>query len=301
MLPALAAKAAAQLDVFTRRQALAAGYTADEIRARLDGDDWRTVRRGAYTAKPLTADPGRTHIELCAAVTLQRPSLVLSHRSAAALHGLTLIGPLLDVTATSTSGNGAKRNGVHVRRAAVRRGDAGRLAHMRMTAVARTVVDVASTEPFGASVVVADSALRCGNVTRTALVEALERADRDSALARINRVITFADAGSESAGESLTRVLMADGVLPAPLVNCWIGEYRVDLLLEKARVIVEFDGRVKYTDPDVLWKEKLRQEWLAQQGYEIVRVTWHEVVNRPQETLARIHAAVARSMRRAGR
>jgi hypothetical protein len=51
---------------------------------------------------------------------------------------------------------------------------------------------------------------------------------------RVHRVIDFADSRSESAGESITRVLMADGRLPRPALNVWIGNDRVDFLFEES-------------------------------------------------------------------
>ncbi len=70
----------------------------------------------------------------------------------------------------------------------------------------------------------------------------------------------FADGRSESVGESLCRVRMAEAGLPAPdpqfvLQVRGFGDVRVDFLLVAQRTIVEFDGRLKYgvregADPD---------------------------------------------------
>jgi very-short-patch-repair endonuclease len=72
-------------------------------------------------------------------------------------------------------------------------------------------------------------------------------------------------------------------------------------LFEEAKVIVEFDGRVKYSDGSALWAEKLRQERLAAQGYEVIRVTWSDILDRPAEMLRRIRAAIQRGLRRHSR
>lgn len=55
-----------------------------------------------------------------------------------------------------------------------------------------------------------------------------------------------------------------------------IGKYRVDLLVEE-NLIVEIDGRIKLNvDPDKVYKEQvLREDWLREQGYVVLRVhTW---------------------------
>ncbi len=171
---------------------------------------------------------------------------------------------------------------------------------MRVTSQARTVVDVATVMSFRDAVAVADSALHLKRASRDELTDALERLASEGHRRRARRVAEFADGRSESAGESITRVLMADGRLPKPALNVWIGNDRVDFLFEDAGVIVEFDGRLKYTDVDVFWAEKLRQERLAAQGYVVIRVTWADVMDRPQETLQRIRIAIENARRARG-
>ena len=122
--------------------------------------------------------------------------------------------------------------------------------------------------------------------------------------AALARVLAFADAGSESVGESLARVMFAEQGLPAPTLGQPIivgGQViaRVDFLWEEHRTIVEFDGRVKYgpgndRGPDALWQEKLREEQLREAGYEVVRITWAQLMNEPERTVERIRAAFAR-------
>lgn len=49
---------------------------------------------------------------------------------------------------------------------------------------------------------------------------------------------------------------------------------------EGAGVIGEADGLGKYTEPDVLRAEKLRQEQLEARGFVVVRFTWADIVLR---------------------
>ena len=54
---------------------------------------------------------------------------------------------------------------------------------------------------------------------------------------------------------------------------------RVDFLVDGTRVVVEFDGKVKYGsgDPCVLWAEKRREDQLRGLGYVVVRITWADL------------------------
>ncbi|MDQ2782240.1 MAG: hypothetical protein M3Y26_06850, partial [Actinomycetota bacterium] len=60
------------------------------------------------------------------------------------------------------------------------------------------------------------------------------------------------------------------------------------------RVLVEFDGRVKYTSQQDLWDEKRREDRIRALGWEVVRLTWADL-RRPGVVAARIEAAIARA------
>jgi Protein of unknown function (DUF559) len=123
-------------------------------------------------------------------------------------------------------------------------------------------------------------------------------------LARNDRAsgLVAADASPlvESPLESLTRLCVAEAGLSDPELQAWIigpgWRYRVDVLWRAERVVVEADGRVKYTGGE-LWKEKRRQERIERHGYRVVRVLWDDVAKRPAETAERIRAALRRTTR----
>jgi hypothetical protein len=75
-----------QAGVVSRRQALDAGFTEDAIDWQLRSGRWRRMHRGAYAT--FTGAPPRK-AELWAAVLRVGPGAVLSHQTAAEVHGLT--------------------------------------------------------------------------------------------------------------------------------------------------------------------------------------------------------------------
>jgi very-short-patch-repair endonuclease len=73
--------------------------------------------------------------------------------------------------------------------------------------------------------------------------------------------------------------------LPAPELQAEIRDSggrlvgRVDFLFRERRLIVEFDGKVKYegADGNALFREKCREDSLRSQGYQVVRLTWRDL------------------------
>ena len=128
-------------------------------------------------------------------------------------------------------------------------GDLGTLNGLPVTSLARTVADCLLTLPPLDALVVADAALHRG-LERETLATALagRRVRRGSARARA--VLGIADDGAESPGESASRFVLLRGGLPAPTtqvpVRTRLGTYWADLGWHEWRLLVEYDGAVKY-------------------------------------------------------
>jgi hypothetical protein len=75
-----------QSGVVSREQARAAGFTEKAIAWRLRSGTWQRIHRGAYAT--FTGNPSREG-KLWAAVLCMGPGAVLSHETAAEVHGLT--------------------------------------------------------------------------------------------------------------------------------------------------------------------------------------------------------------------
>ena len=164
---------------------------------------------------------------------------------------------------------------------------------VRVTSVARTLIDVGCTAGFATTVIAADAALHRGVVTPEALAAALGRTRHRRAAAEARRALMFADGRSESAGESLTRTVMRRSGLPEPGVQITIyapdGTFigRADLGYPELGVLIEFDGLIKYSKllkpgeraPDVVLAEKLREDRLRDLGYLVVRLVWSELAD----------------------
>jgi very-short-patch-repair endonuclease len=89
-------------------------------------------------------------------------------------------------------------------------------------------------------------------------------------------VVALASPLAESPLESLVRLAVHDDGFPPPQLQVRIACYRVDLAWPAQRVIVEADGRVKYSG-DELWREKRREHELRRHGYTVIRVLWSDL------------------------
>ena len=115
---------------------------------------------------------------------------------------------------------------------------------------------------------------------------------------RVTCALAWADGRSESPGETLTRAhLRAVGIRTTPQVvikdPSGRAVARADLVVDGAKVIIEVDGKVKYTDggADALFREKKREDKLRRLGYVVVRVVWADLY-RPAQLIAAVRDAI---------
>jgi hypothetical protein len=177
---------------------------------------------------------------------------------------------------------------------------------MPVTSLARTVVDLAAHLGVEAGVVAADWALANG-VTRGELTAAARSRSTRVGAERAARAIDFADARAESAGESAARLAVHIAGFEVPELQVEfvdeMGRMRVDFFWRSARIVGEFDGKMKYTrealthgDPaQRVWEEKRREDRLRRIHPGHLRITWPEVRDRVALTRLLVAAGVPRA------
>jgi Protein of unknown function (DUF559) len=239
----------------------------------------RRLRRGIYTD-----GPGNSRIEHVAAAAA-RMDAVASHETAAVLWGIPTLGltqPIQVTRARRCQGATHEYEGMVLYHAGLDKDHVTVHRGVPITTPARTVMDIARNRPFRAGVVAADAALRTRLCGAEELIAVAESCRRWPGVRRAKRVAAFADSRSGSPLESISRVAFHHYGLPRPILQAVVGGYdEVDFLWERYRVIGEADGMGKYTSPEVLRNEKLRQEGLAQLGFTVFRWTWRDAYRRP--------------------
>jgi very-short-patch-repair endonuclease len=296
----------AQSGALASTTAIALGIHPRAIAVAAECGELLRVRRGAYVEAAVVARsrPETAYALKVRAVVMSRPpNNGACHHAALAIRGLPLWQVNLnrfDVVGDVT----------------IQTSESGLMVHPRddlplvlvgdtlAVPVAVALTQLARTAPLSAAVVSADAALHRGLCTVDALSERIDTCSSNRVRRRLGRFLEAVDGASESVGESRTRlVLSAAGLQVASQAEIHDGtEFvaRVDLLVG-ARVILEFDGALKYADDPTgltLFKEKLREDRLRALGFVVVRVTWSDLAN-PARLLARVHAALAAAKRSA--
>jgi hypothetical protein len=286
--PVLRAAADRRYGVFTATEAVAAGHGHSEIKNLTASGRWVRLRRGVLIAADdleRARQEGLAHSVDCLAVLLAlgRPRTAVSHDSAAQLWGLPVprVGGLIRLTDPDRWRRG---EGFVMSRAPLRAGEAWRTGPLRLTSAARTLVDCAREWPLDDSVVAMDAAMLAARTTPADLEAAAARVRHWPGAAAATRAVALADGRAESPLETRGRLRIVGAGLPSPglQVEIRVGSHLVavvDAWFDDAAVAVEFDGRVKYTDPwrgrspeRVLWDEKRREDELRSLDIRIVRI-----------------------------
>jgi hypothetical protein len=288
------------VDLTSRAQLLAAGFSADELRGLLREGRLTPVRRGSYVHGGLPEDVLARHVlQIRAAVGELASDAVVSHVSAAVLHGLRIWGVRLDRVHVTRRRRTGGRCGVlvHVHSAALDPAEIVMIGGLPVTSLARTVADLGRMLPFEQAVVFGDSAMfhkLPGRVEKGDVLAVLDHEPRRPGTKAARRALDFSSALSESVGESRSRVAIAAAGLPPPVLQwevhaaatgAFVG--RVDMGWPKQRTVGEFDGLVKYGRTlrpgqdiaEVLVEEKLREDALRDEDLGVVRWIWKDLTD----------------------
>ena len=168
-----------------------------------------------------------------------------------------------------------------------------------MTDVPRAAVEAVCESSYEAGVVLLDAVLRQRAATRDELAQVVHQLRYRTGAPRAANAVRFADGRSESVGESRLRALMADHGLPPPELQADLFDgrrallARVDFLFRAQRLVVEFDGELKYGSTGDLVAEKWREDRIRELGYAVIRLGWSDL-DKPVRTVRRVQAALAR-------
>jgi hypothetical protein len=283
-----------RLDGFaTYADLLGSGLSRARVRTMVKRGALISVGHGAYITAELASRmlilPERdTAIRAMAALATLGPGTVVSHDTAAELHGLDRLTCGQRLTVSRPPGLGsrsASEPGVLVHAAALPAVDVGWRFGVPVTTVPRTVIDLARTLDFRSGLVVADSALHQHLTSKRELRDVLAACRRWPGAVKAAEVISFADALAESVLESLARAVFRDLGLPAPELQVEIrdadGNFigRVDFLWRQFRTIAEVDGALKYDGRGRARAQLRRDKLLRAADYEVEHFTWRDVVH----------------------
>jgi hypothetical protein len=294
-----------------RRDAVRSGWSDGELARLVRAGELARLRRGAYVSALLPPDAATRHRLLVRATMAGlRRSGVVSHQSAAVLHGLPLWDAALDrvhITRRPPAWQDTSRVlRCHVAR--LRDDEVEEVDGVPVTSPVRTALDLARSLPHEAAVVSLDAALRQGmlraDVLRNRLFDLVGTPGSRAAA----RAVEFADGRSESVGESRSRVLLHRwGLGPTSLQFEVRGPggllvARTDFAWEEHGLIGEFDGRVTHgrllrpgqQPGDAVFEEKRREDAVRAEGWGVTRWVWADLAA-GHRLAARVRRALERS------
>jgi very-short-patch-repair endonuclease len=284
-----------QLGLITTWQLQALGTSPGAISRRVGRGALHRVHRGVFLVGHAVCVPGAREL---AAVLACGDGAFVSHRSSAFLWGLAdVAGEEVQVSVIGKSC--APRPGVRVHR--VRRLDARDRAlrnGIPTTSPARALVDLAASADLDEVERALAEAQAQGILSEGQLSDTLDRA-RNRAGVSVVRAILRHQAGprlTRSEAERRLLALIRAANLPVPKTNARVAGFEVDFFWPEARLIVEVDGFAFHGRRKAFERDRRRDMALRDRAFEVIRVTWRQLVDQPFLVVAHI----ARALERAG-
>jgi very-short-patch-repair endonuclease len=238
-------------------QLIAAGFTHDAIRRRVEAGWLHRIHRGVYAV-------GHKNLSFqgwwMAAVLACGEGAVLSHLSAAMHWGLLEArGGPVDVAVPTTSGR-ERRTGIRVHRSTSLTAKAATIRQgIPTTTPARTILDLRRL------------------VDRATLEAAIAQAEIDHL--PIDNLPGLLHEPTRSELERRFLRLCKKHGLPKPEVNVRIGPYEVDFLWRDHRVVVETDGYATHGGRSAFNGDRTRDARLRMMGYSVQRFAYQHVTH----------------------
>jgi len=231
-----------------------------------------------------------------AAILAFRGKAVVSHRSAAKLHGLLPWPPKAACWVITPRGD-SDRPGLIVRKAKLEPCDITPIERIRTTTAARTILDCAAILPPDEDDRL--EAMCAGAHSKGARLPALrEQIERNPGKPGVVRLAKLLDrrTGPARPKRDLERKLLRvvrNSDLPEPEVNAWVEGKERDLLWRKKMVVVEADSYTFHGDPRTWAKDIGKTNDLQLLGYVVLRFTWFDVTERAEWVIGKIRQALS--------
>jgi very-short-patch-repair endonuclease len=175
------------------------------------------------------------------------------------------------------------------------RGDVRRIGPIAVTCPARTLVDLAATVQVRQLEAAVDRALTRG-ISSLAAVDryiADRRLAHRPGVGRLRRLIADRTEGVPS--EELEREflrLVRRVRLPKPVRQQPQGRFRIDFAYPDLLIAIEVDGWNSHGTPAALAADLKRQNALVLRGWTILRFTWRQLIDMPDDVAATIRTAL---------
>lgn len=297
--PAIARIAGQQHGVVTTAQMRFLGLGTSAIAARARQGRLHRIHRGVYIVGHRAAPP---LAPFAAAVLACGSTAAISHRSAASIWKLLPVSIELLHVVLPMDGHRRSRPGIEVHRTRrLERWEVRRFQRIPVTAPARTITDLAETEPIDQ----VRKALNEGRIRRLfsereICVAVAASAGRQS-FGDISALIEEETGGgfSRSAAEDLLAEYVREARFPVPVRNLRVHGFELDFYWPELGLNVEIDGVPWHSTRDRVNRDRARDAQLLAVGIQVLRLTWDQLQQKA-ETIARLAATIAIARERRG-
>lgn len=288
-----------QHGIVTRRQLLKAGVTSGRVDGLLRSGGLRRLHAGVYILGDLRGPLEPERARHMGAVLACGSGALLSHWHALELWSLGPKRPASDpVHVRMPPGRApARRRGIIAHASvSLARGDAATVDRVLVTSPQRTLCDVAALADSRTLERAVARAEREGHVTARQLDALADRVRGRPGGPLLREVLGCA------AGPAFTRSPAEDGLidliggtsLPKPRTNDTVLGFEVDCYFPEARLVVEVDGYESHGRRPFFRSDRRRDNFLLNNGVEVLRFTWDDLVNKRDETLVTLTTALVR-------
>lgn len=278
-----------QAGVISRSQAVAAGMSADQVDRRLRNQRWRRLHPCVY----LVADRELTNrARIHAAVLWAGEDSTLSGVAAAWWHQLWDVAPsTIDITVPVSQSSPSCRK-VRIRRRELDWLDRTHLDGLWVTNVALTVLE-AAVDLGGKGQQLLDRALQ-RRVRYQDLIQAYSRNLGWRGSKAAGDLLSSCADRAASEGERVVIRLMRAAGITGWVRGYWFGGCELDFAFVELRVAVEVDGWAWHVDVERFRHDRRKQNALELAGWTVLRFTWHDLTQRPEQVVAEIKSALTR-------
>jgi very-short-patch-repair endonuclease len=256
---------------------------------------------GTYVSAPGTVD---LLDHLHAAALILPPAAVLTHHTAALLHGFGVVPADAVHVALPAGVAMPRRQGITAHAAVLPFDDVREIFGLPVLAPARCAVDLARTLPRPDALAVLDAALRAEACTVDDLTAEVERHERLRGVRRARELVCLATPFAECRQESHLRLVLHDARLPRPVPQltvvdeCGVARCRIDLAYEEEQVGVEYDG-VSHLDRHRMRDDRQRHNWLETRGWRMRYFTDIDLYRTPLALVTTVRRALGARRSRA--
>lgn len=286
--------AARQHGVFNRRQARDAGFDHNAVGRRLDNGTWLKLDHSVYcvaSAKP-------TWMRQLWAAFLSRPRALIGGRSAAALHGLEGFGPGRPVIVVPGSANARSNLARVIRAEYFDQIETVRIGGLPVTSVEETIVTLASDLTVGKMEKVLDEAILSGTLRVEVIQPIIERelGRRRKGIVSLRDLVEERAPWAPSVDSTYLEALLEKLLAGAPIPQ-WEREHpftiggvssRVDVYVRLWSLVIEADGRAWHARVAAYETDRARDNALAAQGIQVIRLTYKMLTEDSEGCLATI-------------